>query len=545
MMDALRSRVLRIRFTPNPDRLAIDPRLLFALLCLEAGGLYAFRAVGTLQFDSFAFFDTGANLTAQYLIRQGYRPAVDFAYHYGLLPLLVGRVWFGVFGLSPFALVALIPVLDLIIVWGLVRFAANLKLQFGGVLLLVLSGPLVIPSGFLNLAHGLEPALLIHALADWAGGNRWRALATAAVCVFVKPSMAFFVGLLLLVFIVRRTARASGNRFLVIAGQVYPAAVAGAVVSVALAVEFGPLALAHSTFPSQGAAMYRAQSFGFFNGTGRAFWAPHGATWSYYLANPAGFWIVYTAVLSVTAALALRRAYARTPDPPGSDQTAEIIVGCAVLHLAFVLFLFGNQFSAQYYYYVLVFGVAAASRLGPAWNVLILCLALAFPLSKVGKAVVRMAPAGKNGSSGAAAGERPKMLAALPTGALFTFELWRSTSPSPVTANLWASAEERAEWERVLETIRNHRTAMLEYFGCADLLFPEFLPPVTLYLVAGNSNRREIARKVAQLRSSEMVVVPRWQLGLLNEQEAIGKLVRRDFSIRHDGAWFVVFARDQ
>lgn len=49
---------------------------------------------------TFAFNDGGANLTVQYLMSRGLVPSVDFGYHYGLLPLLMGKLWFWLFGLS-------------------------------------------------------------------------------------------------------------------------------------------------------------------------------------------------------------------------------------------------------------------------------------------------------------------------------------------------------------------------------------------------------------------------------------------------------------
>jgi hypothetical protein len=546
--------MVRIPPVRNSHSGAVDVRPLFALLCVEAIALFMLRLAGTLQFNNFAFFDSGANLTVQYLIGQGLRPGIDFAYHYGLLPLLIGRAWFGVLGLHPFALIAFIPVIDLVIVWGMTRFAANLKLNFAGQLMLVLGGPLIIPSGLLNLTHVIEPALLIHALADQAGGNRRRALVLATVCIFVKPSMAFFMGFLLLVFVVTSALRSPIGLVRATAENSYPAAIAGALTAVIVAYEFGAAALARSVFPTEGAAMYRAQGAGFFNGAGRAFLAPPGVPWTYYFANPAGFWILFTAVLVAAAAIVVRRGLATTGDHSETDYTGELIFSCAFLHLSFVGFFFGSELTWFYYLYIPILGLAAASRLGRVWSYLVFGLAFAFPLSKAGKAVItHLAPA-QSPSTAAIGGTQStpsigtaqaaeKINAALPTEPGFTLALWRSTSRSPITAGLWAAPDEIAEWREVITAVRGHRAAILAYFGCADLLFAEFLPPVSVYLVLGNANQAEIARKIAQLNSVEMIVMPRWQLGLLAEQPAIGALVRHDFRVTHEGASIVVFTR--
>ena len=66
--------MIRIRTAPTPDKLAIGKSVLFALLTAEALALFVARLPGTLQFDNFAFFDTGANLSVQYLIKPRLSP---------------------------------------------------------------------------------------------------------------------------------------------------------------------------------------------------------------------------------------------------------------------------------------------------------------------------------------------------------------------------------------------------------------------------------------------------------------------------------------
>ena len=45
--------------------------------------------------------DAGGNLTAPFLLQQGYRPVIDFGYIYGHLPLLVDRLWLDLAGATP------------------------------------------------------------------------------------------------------------------------------------------------------------------------------------------------------------------------------------------------------------------------------------------------------------------------------------------------------------------------------------------------------------------------------------------------------------
>ncbi|MGD0116817.1 MAG: hypothetical protein ABSD30_02050, partial [Candidatus Binatus sp.] len=99
------ARSRRIIEADPPSPATPDPKWITRLsigLSVEAVVLNLLQLPGSLNFG-FLFGDTGANITAQYLVANGYRPAVDFGYHYGLLPLLLGHVWFSVTGASPIA----------------------------------------------------------------------------------------------------------------------------------------------------------------------------------------------------------------------------------------------------------------------------------------------------------------------------------------------------------------------------------------------------------------------------------------------------------
>ena len=534
---------LRALLTPTPDGLAISTGLFFAILTIEACGLFAMRLPGALGFSGYAFGDTGANLTAQYLINHGYRPAVDFEYPYGLLPLWLGHLWFGIFGLSPFACVALVPILDLLIVWGLVRLAANLKLNLAGILIILLTAAQTISVSFPNLSHGIERIFLLQALADQAGGNRRRALAVAAATLFVKPSMAYFLGLLLIVFILIEWQRNRQRQMRELVFEMYPAAITTGAIAATLFTYFGMAPVISSLIPTQGSGIYRDLSYGFFGPEGRAFLAPGGAPWTYYFANMAGPWIVYTVALVVAALFAARDALANLGKR--IDSTLEMILTCALLHLSFIFFFFGHQNSWVYYFCILVIGLAAAARLGARWEFLVILLALAAPLRKLDERVIQhLSPTYHKAPVDQLDPEAyMPAIAASQVEPNFEPQLWFTTAPSPATAGLWASRDEREEWIKVLATIRGHQAAMLELDGCADLLFSEFSPPVTFFLFPGAVTAGDVSRKLTQLQASTMIVMPRWHSGLLDDFPAIGSLVRRDFVPVLQGTFFIVYAR--
>lgn len=156
------------------------------LFVFEALTLGILALPSNLNFMAWAFSDQGANLTAQYLTAHGYRANIDFAYHYGLLPLLLGRIWFSLSGATPHACVLLVFLCTLAAAWALARIAVNLELGITGVAFLVIALPLAIPFNPPNLAHALEAALLSNALAEQAAQRHSRSLALATAGLFVK-----------------------------------------------------------------------------------------------------------------------------------------------------------------------------------------------------------------------------------------------------------------------------------------------------------------------------------------------------------------------
>jgi hypothetical protein len=152
------------------------------------------------------------------------------------------------------------------------------------------------------------------------------------------------------------------------------------------------------------------------------------------------------------------------------------------MHLAFVLFFFGNPFSWFYYSYVLVLGIAATSAGQTATrNVVVWGLALI-----------------------ALIGEKSYLYDSTTR--------WLASAREPTTAELWAPADERAEWQKVVALIKgvnshDHSAALLARTGCAELLFPEFLSPVSLFLDPGLATKAEMMRKRAQIQHASTVVI--------------------------------------
>jgi hypothetical protein len=455
--------------------LTTRPLPIFVLFAIEILAIDFFRLPEIMSFDSYAFCDNGANLTVQYLVSRGLRPAIDFGYHYGLLPILVGRIWFAIAGLTPVAYQGLIVVCDLIIVSAIARIAINLRFNTTSLALTAITLGFAVRASYPSLAQVLEATLLSCALAEQSAGKHHRALIFASAAIFAKPSMGYVYAAVLILLSCRnlRGKRSMSQALHVIA----PAVVSSIAIATLLATFYGPTVLINAVLPLEGAVAYHVLHYGFFNDAGRQFWNPQGVSWLIYLVDFSGFWIVGTLFLICSGVLAISYLASDGDGTSLDPRRNEIIVTCAVLHVAFITLFFGNQWSWIYYAYFLTIGVATAAGASAVQR------RVAFGLCVLG-------------------------LLAWTDVAFWERRWWQTRHRYNVMAGLWASDDEREQWQTVLDMVRSHRAPILDTKGAGELLFPGFEMPVSLYLDNGLMLPADVQRKVKQISEAQMVVVP-------------------------------------
>jgi hypothetical protein len=449
---------------------------LFALLAVELIALDIIRLPYGLEFDAFAFSDIGSNFTIQHLVSHGLRPGLDFGDPYGLLPVLAGKIWFSLFGMTPIAYEASMIACGLVVVWALARIASFLQFRGLGLALLFIGLGFAIQVAYPNLAHIVESALIALALCSQSRGDRTTALAFACAGLFCKPSMSYVYGLVLVILIAMNLLRSRAGVYDFVRAFA-PAAITGTVLIVILATLYGPVSAFRTLLPIQGLSTYHDQNFGFFQGIGRSFWNPLKVPWIFYLIDFSGFWIVSSIFLVVCGAMAWARWHRQTELTTLHRHSDELIWTCAILHLAFVCFFFGNKWSWICYSFILILGVATAADLSPMNRRLALILCVLGLTSWIGRG-------------------------------WYIARYWRERSPSPITGGLWAPLDEIAEWRTTLAMAHGRRAIVLETKGDAALMYPEFAPPVALYLDPGLMLAPEIQRVVEQLSGATIVVVP-------------------------------------
>jgi hypothetical protein len=452
---------------------------------------------GVADWQEFAFYDPGTVLKGDMLLAKGYIPTVDFGYTHGLLSLLYGRLGFALLGRSAWTFFALTLLCEFASAWAFARIALALRLSQPALILLLVGLPMAVLPAYLTLTHPLEAAIIALALAHHAEGKRARALWLLTLCLFVKPSMAYVYGALLVVIILaarnRRTAaRAFGG-----------AALIALLLAAALALWTGPLPVFRTLLPLTGAKTYAATGFGFFNTSGLALWWRQ--PWWVYIGTPVGMVLlgalvcasgaIYTLIRlvqrpaiyprienippSTGPALDYARPHPDTETDAASVRRREILATVALLELAFLLGFYGWTGSWTYYSYLLVWALVLATEelvRVRRWRWLPATLAVLLVLSYcelVGVAI--------NG--------------------------WTTKARPPVAGGLWVYPQLWQDWQNALAVTRGRPTLIMTNGWPPDLP-PNAQLPDTWFPELGIPTAREIERVRRQVAHAQYAI--RW-----------------------------------
>ncbi len=424
-------------------------------------------------FERFAFGDCGWPLTVSVMMHEhpDWVPAIDFAYFYGLLTLVIDRAAFAVFGPTPETVVGLFAVSALAIAVGAGRTMAALKLRCLPSLYLISTSALfTIPRGFPSPAHAFEAALLMNAVADHAAGRLGGALVLVLLAVFVKPSLGYVYGAILVVAILRRPYEGIARWRLLL-----PAAGVGLALVAGLSALYSFPAVIRTQMPFTAMDAYRDADFGFFLGIGRGFWSREEPSLQFFLNDVAGIWLVSSVLLVLLALRAL---------PRYREPAAQITLTCAALHLVFVCVLFGNRWSWFYYPYFLFVGTAVAlDGCRPRVRAVLCVLLIAFSIWKQDRWVWKD-----------------------------ELTIWFTWVRTPETGNLASPPDEARLWGEVRELGRQNpdRVFVLTRMGCPHVLTPELGGPQWWCLIRSILTKEEKLRACERIRSADWIVSPNW-----------------------------------
>ena len=266
-----------------------------AVLVLAAANFVALLPK-TYGATSFAFGDKGWPLTVDTLLDEGLNPVTGFGYFYGLLTLSVDRTVFAVLGRTPAGTRdrrGLRP-------GRRDRAGASMRVMNmtgAPAMFLAACTPFaVMPILFPSPAHAIEAALLANALAFHLAGRFDRGPRTRHGCGFVKPSLGYVYGFLLLVFIlVQRSDRRLTVATVTAGGRDRHgfANRARGGVRVGAGTPHPDAVRRDEGLPRLG--------IGLLFGSGREFWWPAERKPLFHLLTPVGVWIASSVVLFVLA----------------------------------------------------------------------------------------------------------------------------------------------------------------------------------------------------------------------------------------------------
>jgi hypothetical protein len=480
------------------------PLVFLYLFVVEVALLQFLQWHDYFLFEEYVFppGDQGSYLVAQYLLGQGLRPELDFRYPYGLLPLLIGQILFGAYGYSPLTYAVAVTAIEVFIAMGVARIAAALELKVVGLVLVLLTLPLLI-SRYDNLAYALEAVFLTNAFAEQLRGRLDGAIALALCAALCKPAMGYFYATVLLFFLLSDVATGRSDRAGAIGALRVPL-VTGVALALLLAGLFGPGSLFWTIVPVRMLSYYEADGRLGLHLDEAIFLRPPGVNWHYYVGTYVTFsligalWLVTEGIGSFVQWI---RGY-------------ETRLGRFVLTMGLLAFANVLLFDDKYLNIVLAIGVIACASGGRWQRPLAICLCLiAIPAF-----FKRVTPE-------------------------ITFP--KDARRDAVTGWLWTAPELKLEWEHAMAISAGKKTAALGAMGGVGLVVSGIDSPAAAYPVHC-SIPGDLRREYEQLASAQVVVLfhpyadEKWNV--LYDCPSLGPAVSDDHAV-YQGKYLKVLER--
>lgn len=455
----------------------------------------------------FAFFDPGTAFKGDVLISAGMRPAIDFGYTHGLASLIFAHWALKIFGRNPVGYILTTSCLEILMAGAITLFMRAMAAPRRAVIWLCCALPIAVMPAYLTLTHPLEATLLLWAIAMQARGNRRVALLLCTICLFVKPSMGYVYGLLLLILIFWDYIE-HGKSVRSLIQELLPAVIGGIIVALGCIRQFGLRSLLLTILPITGLRTYTDTHFGFLFGRGQRFWSPeyHGPL--YYFLTPAGIWLAMLLVIiwKLPRLLAQFR-----PGLPG--RRAETLVCLGIMQLAFVFGFYGWRHSWEYYSYMPVLFLAGLLAME---NISRRLLITACSLAILSQATtVAIAASG-----------------------------WIIKVRNRQTGGLWAYRRQAKEWNHVVQLTRDEPTLVLSN-GFLPWMAPGMYMPSSWFPEPGITTPPELRRIERQTDRALFVVTWRSYGNKGMWHQRVFRHYRRQFIPLWRGRYMTVWVRLQ
>ncbi|HTV49431.1 MAG TPA: hypothetical protein VMG59_13415 [Phycisphaerae bacterium] len=470
----------------------------------------------------FAFWAPGSILKGDLLISMGMRPAVDFGYTYGLAVLEIARWGFALLGRTPSAFLIMTAVMEILMAFALARLAVALRLSWQAIIFLLAALPVAVIPNYGTLTHPLEALLLSWALGRQAVGARSQALAICTACAFVKPSMAYIYGFILLLWTIRELLHSKERILIKLLSQTWLAILTALFMATALAWRFGIHSLLLTIFPVTGMHTYHDFSFGLISIGLLQFVFPDYHPWFYYLVTPAGIWIIVSLltaagmirIISLLCLQLFQRQHKSTTSIylpgilPHLDPRGETILSIGAMQLIFIFGFYGGMNAWQYYSYLpVLFTAVLISNLSSRRF-------SQKQLLEVDQPSVLSADVGKSEAAKIQSSRSFRVALALSFLALISQTVniqiawtgWTTKVRTPETGYLWADKDQFMQWNDILAKTSPEPTLMFT-FGYLPWMPQGMSMPLGWYPNDGIRTPLEITRLKSEILCSQYVVI--------------------------------------
>ena len=214
--------------------------VLFAAILASFTILILVSLPEVLSLDLWVFKDRGSLLNVDYLLDEHLRPGVDFYYSYGLLPLLLQRVLFWLFGRGFWPLLGFDGVYIVLTAVGWTLLIQQLEQRRLALLAVVALSPILLWVNP-NLPYCLVLLSIIFSLVLVSRGRTDWALATAAIGCVSVPSLPLLLVALLLAIIVCQWWIGGERTLIALVRRLLPGALAYLALAVLLAAFWNPI----------------------------------------------------------------------------------------------------------------------------------------------------------------------------------------------------------------------------------------------------------------------------------------------------------------
>ena len=454
-------------------------RNVFWTLLLAMALLYALCWPQERSLDLWVFKDRGSLLNLDAMLDEHLRLGVDTFYCYGLLPVLVQRVLFQIFGRGAWPLIGFHMVYMLLMAAAWTLIVRQLRQPLLWLIVVIPAIPIILWVNP-NLPYLLVQLSMMFGLAFALQGRLRTALAVSAVGCWSVPTVTLLFSAALLAALCLQWWATPNRTLRSLVRDVAPGAAAYLGIGLLLAACFGWRSVIATALPLQGMAFYKSVHYGMFTSL-KIFLHPGYAPfwkWSplrYYLCDRATWWMLGTLMLFGFTASAVYRSIKQRTVPTGNDL---VVLLCAVIHVAFITLAYGNPTQHIIYDLIIVAGVVVGlARLsaGPLRNSLLgvfMVVTLMSHLNQIG----------------------------------YMNWLWHSTRPAPEMANFYVHEDFKSEWSDVLALSAEHKVFMLSYGTGMQNYFPTVKVPPIWTVQLGEVLDSDKARLLDEMHEADIVV---------------------------------------